>query len=640
MKKGLYGFFSFIVCLFFIVPLSSCDGNNISSVNSGTNKNPYVTNVEILNLPNKTEYLEHEIFDPAGLTYNATWVIKGKEKVITLGYGQTTWTHKDEPLTSDVNKITFTIMKTDYSFDVNINVTKLDIKELSIDRTSINDNYLEGTKIDLTTLVVSSINNEGEARVISTGSYKLYDNDVEIENSDAYVLTAGEHVFKASFGQQTKSFTVRSWGYNELHLDKVVVSNNRYDYLILPGDYIDLSKIIVTKTLINSDKTVSFDIVTSDYKLYDGTYLLSSTELSNYCLTAGKHSFKVTIEGVDSEVFNVEVSEFDKIIIEKKDASVNSVGQNSSFYSNFSVYLAVSQNISTRRLINSGDYKLSAKKNGVEVEDVNEDNIFQTSGLITVIVSYHNIKEEIVVDVIGALSISSANIVYTDLIPVNNDGSIRRDAQGNLINEDGTPFQITKDSGVYGVRSTYTVGNSFLEIPKNGAGSYGNMGVYDLSTSPHVGGIGAGQKLIFHIWSNYETNVKIVLYAASTQFTNSPKDANGNYIITDTCVGNYMPTVTKDVQFNQALSASYNNGTGETPITISDDIIVPGFESQITVNNGYACDLNGRYYDKRVWTTWMPVVFGNMKLSKGDNLITLKVVKNWLNIGQIEVQFI
>lgn len=627
MRKKLFCLlFSVVMCFSCVNFMSAC--NKEPDAPPKTNNNPYVTKVEIQSNPDKVDYIEGEIFEPAGLKFTATWMIKGKERAVKHTKSVCNWTHRDEPLTPDINKIVFTIKQTDYNFEIPISVTASSATGLSVNKGNIKENYIEGDSIDLTQIIVSTkVGNEYQQ--LSAGSYKLYDNASEITATNNYRLTAGDHVFKAAFGSNEASFTVKAWGLTQLKVTELVVKNTNFGSLIFAGQSIDLTKIAVEKILKDDGGTVEFTRAVTDYRLTDGAEEIAPGNRSAYVLTAGTHTFTVSADGI-SKSFTVSTAEYDSLVIERKGGNGNSVALNTAFYANYAVYMAKASDPSQRSPINKGDYTVTAKRNGSAVEGVTEENVFGTEGEVEVTVTYRSLRDTVTVKVNGAITINTANMVFTKNLPLDSQGKILRDADGNVVNADGSDFTTT----VPGAGNSYALGKSFLEVPPNG-GSYGEVGVYD--NPGHVGNIKAGQKLVFHIWSERTATANLVIYAASMNFADS-ENWDGEYP-TETSAAYYQPTVTEDVRFNSGISATYDNGNGETPLEVGDDVIVPGYTSQITTPNGQKCDLLGRYYDNRIWTAWSPVIFGAINLTEGDNIVTLTVNINQLNIGLLEVQF-
>ena len=189
------------------LPLTACSDTPSPDSPTERNKDPYVKSVEILSYPNKTEYYEGEIFQPAGLKFNATWVIEGKEKVIKLTYGTCQgWTHKNEPLTPDVDKITFTIYGC--SFDVPVSVKGWSGVELSLNVSSIKAEYTTEETVDLSGIEVYTVK-DGTYTAVPAADYELYDGTTPIPVADrySYQATEGEHTLKVVYFNKEKTFS-------------------------------------------------------------------------------------------------------------------------------------------------------------------------------------------------------------------------------------------------------------------------------------------------------------------------------------------------------------------------------------------------------------------------------------------------
>lgn len=190
--------------------LSACGETKPSGPsNTDKNKDPYVTKVDITKMPTKTEYYEGEIFDPKGLTFDATWIIEGKEKVISLGYGTCQdWTHKNEPLTSDVTKITFTLYGC--TFDVAITVKPMASLNFIIDSSMIKAQYTTEDTINLTQIEAYLKEGDSNYMTVSHENLIITDNGTEIPLEDRYdySTTAGTHEFKVTYLGLSQSFSV------------------------------------------------------------------------------------------------------------------------------------------------------------------------------------------------------------------------------------------------------------------------------------------------------------------------------------------------------------------------------------------------------------------------------------------------
>ena len=97
----------------------SSDVSGSPSSSSDSSGKVTVESVEITSYP-KTDYYPGEVFDITGLVVKAN-LSNGKSKNY-FDADFSTWTHKGEPLTESMDKITLTLPKYDYNFDLVIKV--------------------------------------------------------------------------------------------------------------------------------------------------------------------------------------------------------------------------------------------------------------------------------------------------------------------------------------------------------------------------------------------------------------------------------------------------------------------------------------------------------------------------------------
>ena len=171
-------------------------------------EDPYILSVSDVTPPAKTSYIEGEIFDPTGMKFNTVWMVNGKEVNIPLDYTICdSWTHKDEPLTVGVNKITFEVYGK--TFDVDITVKEL-TGSLLINASALRSQYSTNEGIDLTKVQVFLAEEGGEYVPLGSG-YSFYDNDTLVPASEwsSYVATdEGSHTFTVKYLSLTETFTV------------------------------------------------------------------------------------------------------------------------------------------------------------------------------------------------------------------------------------------------------------------------------------------------------------------------------------------------------------------------------------------------------------------------------------------------
>ena len=171
-------------------------------------EDPYILSVSDVTPPAKTSYIEGEIFDPTGIKFNTVWMVNGKEVNIPLDYTICdSWTHKDEPLSVGVNKITFEVYGK--TFDVDITVKEL-TGSLLINASALRSQYSTNEAIDLTKVQVFIAEEGGEYVPLGSG-YSFYDNDTFVPASEwsSYVATdEGSHTFTVKYLSLTETFTV------------------------------------------------------------------------------------------------------------------------------------------------------------------------------------------------------------------------------------------------------------------------------------------------------------------------------------------------------------------------------------------------------------------------------------------------
>ena len=112
-----------------------------------------------------------------------------------------------------------------------------------------------------------------------------------------------------------------------------------------------------------------------------------------------------------------------------------------------------------------------------------------------------------------------------------------------------------------------------------------------------------------HVWSDAERDVNVIMSASSG--------------VIEKDVANWRPIKMADIQLNQMISAETNG----TAFTISDDIILPGSETPAGEDGKYK-------YNPLIWAYFIPVNLGTMHLNKGDNIITIKIIKQIAFTGE------
>ena len=165
-----------------------------------------VVSAEVVIQPSKVAYYPGEIFDPAGLGVKAT-LSNGKTKNY-FDMDFTEWTHKGEPLTDDITKITFTIPGTEVTFDVAITVSVPEDLIMTVDTSSLQETYLTTDTIDFSTIVVK-VTTGGKTTTIGADMWSLWKADTQITDISAVTLPEGEHTMTVKYLTEfSKDFTV------------------------------------------------------------------------------------------------------------------------------------------------------------------------------------------------------------------------------------------------------------------------------------------------------------------------------------------------------------------------------------------------------------------------------------------------
>ncbi len=129
----------------------------------------------------------------------------------------------------------------------------------------------------------------------------------------------------------------------------------------------------------------------------------------------------------------------------------------------------------------------------------------------------------------------------------------------------------------------------------------------------YMGEIKGGNAFNVHVWSDAERDVNVIMSASSG--------------VIEKDVASWKPIKMADIQLNQMISAETNG----TSFTISDDIILPGSETPAGEDGKYK-------YNPLIWAHFIPVNLGTMHLNKGDNVITIKIIKQIAFTGEFTKQ--
>ena len=89
MKRKMMAMTFALILAALIFAFAGCGSETPSGnpTDNNINKDPYVVSVSNVTPPTKTSYLEGEIFDPTGITFDSVWMIEGQTQTLSLGYG-------------------------------------------------------------------------------------------------------------------------------------------------------------------------------------------------------------------------------------------------------------------------------------------------------------------------------------------------------------------------------------------------------------------------------------------------------------------------------------------------------------------------------------------------------------------------
>ena len=143
--------------------------------------------------------------------------------------------------------------------------------------------------------------------------------------------------------------------------------------------------------------------------------------------------------------------------------------------------------------------------------------------------------------------------------------------------------------------------------------SAGKKDAENASGKGYMGEIKGGNAFNVHVWSDAERDVNVIMSASSG--------------VIEKDVASWKPIKMADIQLNQMISAETNG----TSFNISDDIILPGSETPAGEDGKYK-------YNPLIWAHFIPVNLGTMHLNKGDNVITIKIIKQIAFTGEFTKQ--
>lgn len=163
----------------FFLSLSLCACNNTNTT---------VTRLQILQNPNKLEYITGELFDPTGLVLGVQFA-DGKTSKVTEGY---TYSPTEE-LTEDDEEIAIRYYNKTVILDIDITVNVP--KYLEINKMPDKVNYLVGEKFNSTGLELKATFEDGEEKIITKGFRCSPSSALKEKNDKIKVTYNGKYVY-------------------------------------------------------------------------------------------------------------------------------------------------------------------------------------------------------------------------------------------------------------------------------------------------------------------------------------------------------------------------------------------------------------------------------------------------------------
>ena len=161
----------------------------------------FVTELTIMKNPDKTEYFVGEEFDYTGMRLRAVW---NDNEVEEIGAYECDEIRVSDKLTTDDTTVTFVYYGAEVTLD--ITVTEQAFDSLSVDTSAIATRVVAGDNVNLTQIVVTASDGEGETMPVT--QYTLTENDEEIGTPSRYVVTEGTHTITVSYLDLTAQFEV------------------------------------------------------------------------------------------------------------------------------------------------------------------------------------------------------------------------------------------------------------------------------------------------------------------------------------------------------------------------------------------------------------------------------------------------
>lgn len=264
----------------------------------------------------------------------------------------------------------------------------------------------------------------------------------------------------------------------------------------------------------------------------------------------------------------------------------------------------------------------TVKIDGETVE--NPQSVELTAGRHTIGAYYGDYSKEIDVFVVDGYTVEPNSLTYSDYLEDNRDALI------------GTNFIENPNAGIY----TDTEGKN-VAISSNGNPVYNKDGekvndywpsanYYRVITEmkgdkqvSYLGDVHKGNIMRYHIYSEVETRVELILNVAS------------GYMLSGAGATGWEPTEMGEMQFNKTfevnrieidpetnLPVTNENGEVKTDIEIGNSVVLPGSKSETP--------------NMELWLNLVDVSFGEVTLNEGDNVFELTVISEYKNYLSVE----
>ena len=253
MKKKLVSFGT--SCLFALTALCAvgCGGGTNTSLPSGPMASttieegePYVSSLEVVTLPNKTNYKEGEIFDGTGMTLKATWSHKDEEtgENITEDLSVFDVQYSKEPLEGGTTFVE--VFYENQSVKIDITVVGINITGLSIYTLPNMLTFTPNDKFTLDGLVLQAVLDSGEKMVIEKG-YKVTIGGEDVTEAvlgEGKTFAAGTYEVVISYKGKSVSFEINVVDGTSRKVEAEKILGSTFYPTINPADknYIELNE--------------------------------------------------------------------------------------------------------------------------------------------------------------------------------------------------------------------------------------------------------------------------------------------------------------------------------------------------------------------------------------------------------------